>query len=63
MPSNRTQRRMVTIAQAAEEYGVSAKTIRRYISAGRIEAYRFGPKLIRLDLDECDTALRPMGVR
>lgn len=61
MPKNKTQRRLVTIPQAAEEYGVCTKTIRRYISAGRITGYRFGPRMIRVDLEEIDATLRPMA--
>jgi excisionase family DNA binding protein len=34
--------------EAAERYGVSLKTIQRWIAEGRIEAYRFGPRLVRI---------------
>ncbi|RZL77428.1 MAG: DNA-binding protein [Rhodococcus sp. (in: high G+C Gram-positive bacteria)] len=62
VPKNQTQRRLCSIPQAAEEYGVCSKTIRRYISAGRIVGYRMGPRLIRVDLDELDAILlRPMA--
>lgn len=61
MPKNKTQRRLVSIPQAAEEYGVCGKTIRRRISDGTITGYRMGPRLIRVDLDELDTLLRPMA--
>lgn len=61
LSSNKSQRRLVTIPQAANEYGVCSKTIRRYISAGRIVGYRFGPRMIRVDLDEIDAMLRPMS--
>jgi excisionase family DNA binding protein len=44
--------RVITIEEAAETYGVSTRTIRRYISSGRITARRLGPRLIRLDADE-----------
>lgn len=39
----------ITIAEAADTYRVSPRTIRRYIAAGRITAYRLGPRMIRLD--------------
>ncbi len=38
----------LTIAEAASRRGVSIKTIRRAISRGEIEAYRCGPRLIRI---------------
>ncbi len=56
-----TQRRLDTINGAAEYVGVHHKTIRRWISSGRITAYRVGPVLIRVDLDELDAMLlRPI---
>ncbi|UQB74694.1 helix-turn-helix domain-containing protein [Rhodococcus ruber] len=61
LPKNKSQRRLATIPQAADEYGVCTKTIRRYIAAGRITGYRFGPRMIRVDLDEIDALLRPMA--
>ncbi len=39
----------ITVAEAAEMFGVAPITIRRYIAAGRLTAYRVGPRLIRLD--------------
>lgn len=55
------RREMVSIPQAAEYAGVCTRTIRRYISAGRITGYRLGPRLIRVDLNELDDILRPMA--
>jgi len=42
----------ITIKEAAETVGVSARTIRRYIASGRIPAYRLGPRMIRVDADQ-----------
>lgn len=50
MASNRYS----SIAEAAEYAGVSTRTIRRYIASGLITGFRFGPRLIRIDLDELD---------
>lgn len=44
--------RAISIAEAAETYDVSRTTIRRYIAAGRLAAYRIGPRMIRLDADQ-----------
>ncbi|WP_413247711.1 helix-turn-helix domain-containing protein [Rhodococcus sp. Z13] len=54
-------RRLVSVPQAAEEFGVSSRTVRRYISAGRITGYRFGPRMIRVDLNEIEAMMRPMA--
>ena len=48
-----------TIAQAAERFGVSAKTIRRMISRGEARAERIGPRLVRVDL--CSIRPVPLG--
>lgn len=61
-PSTRSRdaRRLDSIPNAADYLGVSAKTIRRYIAAGRVTGYRAGPRLIRVDLNELDAMLRPI---
>ncbi|WP_287216844.1 helix-turn-helix domain-containing protein [Rhodococcus sp. (in: high G+C Gram-positive bacteria)] len=61
MSGKNVPRRLVSIPQAAEEFGVCSRTIRRYISAGRITGYRFGPRMIRVDLNEIDSMMRPMS--
>lgn len=49
-----------TIADAAVMRDVSTRTIRRYIDAGLIEAVRFGPRLIRVNLQSLDNANSPV---
>jgi excisionase family DNA binding protein len=39
-----------TPAQAAEHFGVSTKTVRRWIDDGIVYAERIGPRLIRVDI-------------
>jgi excisionase family DNA binding protein len=51
----------VSIAVAADEFDVHTCTIRRWIAAGRITAYRVGPRLIKVDLNELDAILQPIG--
>ena len=43
--------KLVALADAAEEFSVSVKTIRRRIADGTVTGYRIG-RLIRVDLDE-----------
>jgi excisionase family DNA binding protein len=45
----------LTIADAAERLGVSSKTVRRLISAGRIPAFRVG-RLVRIKPADLDAA-------
>lgn len=49
-----------TIQDAAQHYSLSTDTIRRMISRGEIEAKRFGPKLIRVNLESIEAAARPI---
>ena len=49
-----------TIQQAADRYKVSAKTVRRLIARGEIEAKRFGPRLIRINLASLEQAGRSL---
>lgn len=60
-PATKSPKRLSSLPIAADEYGVCTKTLRRWISAGRIAGYRFGPRMIRVDLDELDALLRPMA--
>jgi excisionase family DNA binding protein len=59
--SNKSQRRLSSIAVAAAEYDVSTRTIRRWIAGGRLRGYRVGPRLIKVDLSDVDAILRPIG--
>ncbi len=53
-------RRLVSLAAAAEYADLSTRTLRRYISAGRLTGYRVGPRLIKIDLNELERLLRPI---
>lgn len=49
--------RKLSIKQVAELYGLSPRTIRRYIAEGRLHAVRVGPRVIRLDDNEVNRQL------
>ncbi|MFC7789736.1 helix-turn-helix domain-containing protein [Microbacterium sp. MAHUQ-60] len=51
----------VSIEAAANLYDVSRDTIRRMISRGEIEAVRFGPRLIRVNIASIPAAVRSIG--
>ncbi|QAY61289.1 DNA-binding protein [Microbacterium protaetiae] len=46
------ERQLLSVAEAAQQIGVAEKTIRRYIDQNRLRAHRFGPKLLRIELDD-----------
>lgn len=53
--------RLISLAEAATYYGVSTKTIRRWIADGRIEGYRVGPRLLRVRVESLDSATRRLA--
>lgn len=52
---------MRSITETAELLGVSPKTVRRYIAAGRLKAVRLGPRLIRVDPASVAALQHPVG--
>ncbi len=60
VPTTRPSRRLASLPDAAEYACVSTKTVRRRIADGTLIGYRFGPRAIRVDLDELDRALAPI---
>jgi len=59
-PAAPAARHLVSVAQAADYVGCATKTIRRRVSEGTLTAYRFGPRMLRVDLAELDALLRPV---
>lgn len=59
-PRNNRPRRRAKLADAAEMYGVSVKTLRRRIADGSLTGYRLGSRIILVDLDELDALLTPI---
>jgi excisionase family DNA binding protein len=53
-------RHFISIEQAAEYTGLSAKTLRRRIADGTLTGYRAGPKLVRVDQADVDRMLQPI---
>ncbi|GAA1532766.1 helix-turn-helix domain-containing protein [Brevibacterium picturae] len=49
--SQATTPQLVSLAEAADQFGISVKTLRRRISDGTIHGYRVG-RLIRVDMNE-----------
>lgn len=55
------RRRYATLAEAADYLSVTDRTIRQMISDGRLRGYRSGTRLVRVDLNEIDAAMKPFG--
>ena len=60
--SAKPRRRLATIGAAAEYVDVHPRTVRRWIAAGRLPAYRVGPRLLKIDLNELEDMLRRIPV-
>ena len=61
MPQRNSSSRQVGVNEAARITGLHRDTIRRYIADGRLTAYRVGPKLIKISIDDLDALARPIG--
>lgn len=48
----------VSLADAAEHVGVTTRTLRRWIAAGTLPAYRVGRRLVRVNLEDLEDLLR-----
>lgn len=57
--SRQKPRNYASLAEAAQAHAVSVKTLRRRIADGSLTGYRFGPKIIRVDLDEVAALMKP----
>ena len=54
--------KLISINDAAAYVGLDARTIRRYIAAGRLRAYRVGDRLIKVDQADVDKLIRPVTI-
>jgi excisionase family DNA binding protein len=52
---------LVSVSQIAEATGLSNKTVRRLIAAGKLPAIRLGPRSLRVERDAVLALLQPTG--
>ncbi|GAB3742481.1 helix-turn-helix transcriptional regulator [Microlunatus parietis] len=50
-------RRYLSLSEAAEYLGINVRTLRRAIADGRIDGYRIGDRIVRVDLDQIEQSL------
>jgi excisionase family DNA binding protein len=58
----RTMGQRISLDAAADELGISKRSLRRLISKGELPAYRIGslPQVVRVDRDELAAVLQPV---
>lgn len=61
MQETKNRRHYITLAEAAEYLSVTDRTVRQMIADGRLTGYRSGTRIVRVDLNEIDAAMRPFG--
>jgi excisionase family DNA binding protein len=63
-PANRSERRhpeLIGLQEAADRCDVNYRTLRRWVSDGRLTAVRVGPRLLKVSLDELNRVMVPTG--
>jgi excisionase family DNA binding protein len=61
MPKNPLPRRWLSQLEAADQLGVTDRTIRNYISRGWLKGYRpRGSRIVRIDSRELDSFMQPI---
>lgn len=60
MVQSKQPRRLGTVAEGAAQARCHERTIRRHIAAGDLTGYRLGKRILRVDLDELDSLMRPI---
>jgi len=48
---------LIDLHQAADQLGISPRSVRRKISAGALTGYRLGPRSLRVDADEVEALI------
>jgi hypothetical protein len=62
MSSKSATRRWAPLKQAAAQNGIGYRCLLGWIRHGYIQAYRFGPRLLQVDLDELDALRVPVDL-
>lgn len=50
----------LNLRRAAEYVGLDERTLRNYIAAGQLTAYRLGPRQIQIKIIDLEALLRPI---
>ncbi len=53
--------RWLSVQETASQVGVTPRTVRRWIAAGRLKCYRTGPRLLRIDSEDLAPLFRRLN--
>lgn len=59
---NGNGRRWATVKETATYLRINERTVRLMVDDGRLTQYYLGPRVVRVDLNEVDAAMRPGSV-
>ncbi len=60
--ANRGERlELIGLQEAADYCGVSYRTMRRWIADGRLNAFRVGPRLLKVTITDLNALHQPVG--
>jgi excisionase family DNA binding protein len=59
---NGNGRRWATVKETATYLRLNERTVRLMVEDGRLTQYYLGPRVVRIDLNEVDAAMRPGSV-
>lgn len=56
---------LISLEAAAQRLAVDTRTVRRWVSDGRLPAFRIGPRLLRVNATDVDALLQrvPTAIR
>lgn len=59
-PSSPQLVQWLTVNDVCEHLGITDKTLRRYIAAGKVPAYRMGGRLLRFNASDINALMEPV---
>lgn len=61
LPAASAAKRYQRPAQVGPQFGISARTIRRWVAEGKLTGYRIGTRILVVDPDQVAALLRPVA--
>jgi transposase len=59
-PASATDQNLIRLSVVATRYGIHAHTVRGWISQGKVNGYRLGPRIVLVEEAQIKAMLRPI---